>query len=147
MKHFLVAALLAGLGLAVGAAVSFAGPDVTKPYYYLGAGRTLSPLDQQQLTVYRDQLEAQQRAQQLQLYQGGAGQGYGMGQGGIVGAVNPSGPLRPFANPAPGSNFAGSNLYQTQTELGRVNGLLNSSRTMQMLTIPPAMVVKPFKVP
>ena len=143
MKRLSIAILLAGLCWAAGAAPSFAGPDVTRPYYYLGAGRTLSPLDQQQLTVYRDQLEAQQRAQQLQLYQGSIGQGGIVGQGTVIGAPNSSGPLRPFANPA----IAGSNLYRTQSELGRVNGLLNSARTMQMLTIPPVMVVKPFKAP
>jgi hypothetical protein len=145
MRRFSTAILLAGLCWAAGAGASpsFAGPDVTKPYYYLGAGRTLSPLDQQQLTVYRDQLQAQQRTQQLQLYQGGIGQGGVMGQGSVIGVPNPPGPLRPFANPAQ----TGSNLYQTQSELGRVNGLLNSSRTMQMLTVPPIMVVKPFKAP
>lgn len=140
MKRFVIAPLLAGLCWAAGVAPSFAGSDVTKPYYYLGAGRTLSPLDQQRLTVYRDQLQAQQRAQQLQLYQGGVGLG---NRGSVIGVPNPAGPLRPFANPA----VAGSNLYQTQRELGRVNGLLNTSRTTQMLTIPPAMVVRPLKAP
>jgi hypothetical protein len=143
MKRFSIAVLLAGLCWAAGAKQSLAGPDATKPYYYLGAGRTLSPLDQQQLTAYRDQLQAQQRAQQLQLNQGGVGQGYVVNRGSVIGVPNPSGPLRPFANPA----MAGSNLYQTQSELGRVNGLLNNSRTMQMLTVPPVMVVKPFKAP
>ena len=142
MKRFSIAILLASLCWTAGACSSFAGPDVTKPDYYVGAGRTLSPLEQQQLTVYRDQLQAQQRSQQLQLYQGGIGQG-GMGQGTIIGVPNASGPLRPFANPG----AAASNLYQTQRELGRVNGLLNSSRTTQMLTVPPIMVVKPFKAP
>ena len=94
------------------------------------------------VNVSRDQLQAQQRSQQLQLYQGGIDQG-GMGQGTIIGVPNASGPLRPFANPG----AAASNLYQTQRELGRVNGLLNSSRTTQMLTVPPIMVVKPFKAP
>jgi hypothetical protein len=140
MKRFVIAFLLASLCCAAGAGPSLAGQAVTKPYYYLGAGRTLSTLDQQRLTVYRDQLQAQQRAQELQLYQGGVGLG---NRGSVIGVPNPSGPLRPFANPA----VAGSNLYQTQSELGRVNGLLNTSRTTQMLTIPPAMVVKPFKTP
>jgi hypothetical protein len=143
MNRLFRAILLAGLCSILSAGSSLAEPDVTKPYYYPGAGRTLSPLDQQQLTVYRDQLEAQQRAQQLQLYQGGIGQGYGLNRGSIIGVPNASGPLRPFANPA----MAGSNLYQTQNELGRVNGLLNTSRTKQMLTIPQVMVVKPFKRP
>jgi hypothetical protein len=143
MTRISIAILLAGLCWTAGASPSLAGPDVTKPYYYLGAGRTLSPLDQQRLTVYRDQLQAQQRAQQLLLYQGGVGQGYAMNRGSVIGVPNSSGPLRPFANPAQ----LGSNLYQTQSELGRVNGLLNSSRTTQMLTVPPVMVVKPFKKP
>jgi hypothetical protein len=105
-----------------GAVTAAAAGDVTKPYYYLGTGRNLSAVDQQNLAIYRDQLEAQQRAQQLQLYQGSI----------AIPAPNPSGPLRPLVNPG-----FGSNLYQTQSELGRVNGLLSTSRTMQMLT-PPA---------
>jgi hypothetical protein len=123
MRYAIATALLS-LALLAGAMQAAPAGDVTKPYYYLGTGRNLSAVDQQNLAIYRDQLEAQQRAQQLQLYQGGTI---------AIPGPNPSGPLRPLVNPAIGS----SNLYQTQSELGRVNGLLNTSRTMQMLT-PPA---------
>ena len=130
MKRVLAAALLSTAFAAAVAPAGWAGSDVIKPYYYLGAGRTLSPLDQQQLTIYRDQLQAQQRAQQLQRYQSNVVQ------------PNGTGPLRPLVggNPA----VATQNLNQTQIELGRVNGLLNTSRTNQMLATPPAMVVKKF---
>ena len=129
MKRIVVAACLMAFA-AGGAPAGWAGSDVTKPYYYLGAGRTLSPLDQQQLTIYRDQLEAQQRSQQLQLYQSN------------VALPNSTGPLKPLVggNPA----VANQTLNQTQIELGRVNGLLNTSRTNQMLATPPAMIVKRF---
>ncbi len=129
MKRVLAAAFLSIAFAAAAAPAGWAGPDVTKPYYYLGAGRTLSPLDQQQLTIYRDQLETQQRAQQLQLYQG------------TIAVPNGSGPLRPLAN---NPTTASQNLYRTQTELGRVNGLFNTSRTNQMLATPPVVVVKKF---
>ncbi len=136
-------AVLAGLVLALGVAArtGLAGPDVTKPYYSLGAGQTLSPLEQQRLSAYRDQLETQQRAQQLQLYQGSLATG-GYDANGVAIANRP-GPLRPLTNPAASS----SNLYQTQTELNRVNGILNRARTTRMLALPPAMVVKRFPTP
>jgi len=121
MRHSFALALVSFALLCCAVTAASAG-DVTKPYYYLGTGRNLSAVDQQNLAIYRDQLEAQQRAQQLQLYQGSI----------AIPAPNPSGPLRPLTNPG-----IGSNLYQTQSELGRVNGLLGTSRTMQMLT-PPA---------
>jgi hypothetical protein len=140
MKRALALASLA-LALGIGTQVSLAGSDVTKPYYSLGAGQTLSPLEQQRLSAYRDQLETQQRAQQLQLYQGSlATSGYNANG---VAIPNSMGPLRPLTNPAASS----SNLYRTQTELNRVNGILNRSRTNQMLALPPAMVVKRFPVP
>jgi hypothetical protein len=133
--------ILAGVLLSI-AFVAAAGPaaragDVTKPYYYLGAGRTLSPLDQQRLTIYQNQLDAELRAQQLQLNQGSLATG-GYNANGVA-IASPSGPLRPLTNPT-----ASQNLYRTQTELGRVNGLLNASRMNQMLATPPAMVVKKF---
>jgi hypothetical protein len=126
---------LAGAAMALsllgGMSLAHAGSDVRKPYYYVGAGKTLSALDQQRLTTYRDQLEVQQRAQQLQLNQGSI----------ATQALN--GPLQPYPNPA----IASRNLSQTQLELDRVNGLLNRARTNQMLALPPAMVVKRFPTP
>jgi len=121
MRHPVTLALIS-FALLCSAATGASAGDVTKPYYYLGTGRNLSAVDQENLAIYRDQLEAQQRAQQPQLYQGSI----------AIPAPNPSGPLRPLVNPGNGSN-----LYQTPSELGRVNGLLSTSRTMQMLT-PPA---------
>lgn len=129
MKRILFAAILsivAGTGCAPAAA-----PDVTTPYYYVGAGQTLSPLDQQQLTIDRDQLQAQQRVQQLQVRQGGS-----------VALPSATGPLKPLGSNNPAT--ASQNLSQTQTELDRINGLLNQSRTNQMLATSPAMVVKRF---
>ena len=113
MKKICAIALLSIAFFTGVAAIASAGPDVIKPYYYLGTGRTLSATDQQNLEIYRDQLEAQQRAQQLQTYQGN------------VTVPNSSGPLRPLGNGA----TAGGNLNQTQSELGRVNSLLNTSHT------------------
>ncbi len=66
-----------------------------------------------------------------------------MNRGSVIGVPNLFRPAAALCQSA----VAGSNLYQTQSELGRVNGLLNSSRTTQMLTVPPVMVVKPFKTP
>ena len=140
MKRAIAIATLC-LALGIGIQASLAGNDVTKPYYNLGAGQTLSPLEQQRLTAYRDQLETQQRAQQLQLYQGSLATG-GYNANGVA-IPNSTGALRPLTNPAARS----SNLYQTQTELNRVNGILNRSRTNQMLALPPAMVVKRFPTP
>lgn len=77
----------------------------------------------------------------MQLYQGTLATG-GYNANGVA-IPNPSGPLRPLTNPAASSG----NLYQTQTELNRVNGILNRSHTNQMLALPPAMVVKRFPTP
>lgn len=131
MKRILFAAILsivAGTGCAP---AGQAGPDVTTPYYYVGAGQTLSPLDQQQLTIDRDQLQARQRVQQLQVRQGSS-----------VALPSATGPLKPLGSNNPAA--ASQNLSQTQTELDRINGLLNQSRTKQMLATSPAMVVKRF---
>ena len=51
MKRVIAGALLSIAFAAAAAPIGWAGSDVTKPYYYLGAGRTLSPLDRQQLTI------------------------------------------------------------------------------------------------
>lgn len=130
MTRIIAASLLSIAFTATLAPAGWAGSDVTRPYYYLGAGRTLSPLDQQQLTIYRDQLETQQRAQQLQLY------------GSTFALPNSTGPLRPLGGGNPAT--ASQSLNRTQIEFGRVNGLLTTSRTNQMLATPPAMVVKRF---
>jgi hypothetical protein len=131
MKRILFAAFLS---IAVGtgcAPAGQAGPDVTSPYNYVGAGQTLSPLGLQQLTIYRDQLQALQREQQLQVHQGSN-----------VALPSATGPLKPLGSNNPAT--ASQNLSRTQTELDRINGLLNQSRTNQMLAAPPAMVVKKF---
>jgi hypothetical protein len=79
-------------------------------HYYLGVSKPLSPIDQEQLMVYRDQLEMQQRALQLQQYRGTSGP---------IFPINPTGAR---INPATVSR----SLSETQNELDRVNGLLNS---------------------
>src|ERR1700687_4731377 len=109
------ALLVASLFFASGAAHAIAGDgfnsrNVIKPNYYQGAGKTLSTIDQEQLAVYRDRLEVQQRAQQLRLYQGS------------IRPLSPSSPSLLPTNPA----VLSRNLFETQSELGRVNGLLQS---------------------
>jgi hypothetical protein len=79
-------------------------------HYYLGVSKPLSPIDQQQLMVYRDQLEQQQRVLQLQQYRGTSA------------PLLPIDPTGARINPATVSR----NLSETQNELDRVNGLLNA---------------------
>jgi hypothetical protein len=79
-------------------------------HYYLGVSQPLTPIDQQQLMVYRDQLEQQRRALQLQQYRGTSG------------PIFPLDPTGARTNPATVSR----SLSETQDELDRVNGLLNS---------------------
>ena len=117
-----LAPLVVALYFAAGAAGTFAGNDfagsnVIKPFYYQGAGKTLTTNDQAQLAVYKEQLEVQQRAQQLRLYQG---------------ATRPKLPLAVSpvpANPA----ILSRNLFQTQSELNRVDSLLRTSHSAQFL--------------
>jgi len=80
-------------------------------HYYSGVSKPLSPIDQQQLMVYRDQLELQRRALQLQQYRGTSG------------PIFPVDPTGARTNPATVSR----SLSETQDELDRVNGLLNYS--------------------
>jgi hypothetical protein len=82
-------------------------------HYYLGVSTPLSPIDQQQLMIYRDQLQAQQRTLQLQQYRGTSGP---------MLPIDPVNPTVTRINPATVSQ----RLSQTQNELDRVNSLLNS---------------------
>jgi hypothetical protein len=112
------ALFVAALFFASGAAHAIAGDDfnsrnVIKPNFYQGAGKALNTIDQEQLATYRDELEVQQRAQQLRLYQG---------------SIRPEPPLnlsRLPTNPA----ILSRNLFETQSELDRVNSLLQSAHT------------------
>jgi hypothetical protein len=79
-------------------------------HYHLGVSKPLSPIDQQQLMVYRDQLEQQRRVLQLQQYRGTSA------------PLLPIDPTGARINPATVSR----NLSETQNELDRVNGLLNA---------------------
>ena len=82
-------------------------------HYYSGVSTPLSPIQQQQLMIYRDQLEAQRQALQLQQYRGTSG------------PMLPIDPVHPGVtrtNPA----VVSQNLSQTQLELNRVNSLLNA---------------------
>jgi hypothetical protein len=85
------------------------GPNVLKPYYYQPPGGPLNAVDQQQLMVYQEQLEQQQQSLQLQQDRGTSGTPF------------PTTPFQPPVNPA----TTGSQLFQTQNELDRINGLLN----------------------
>jgi len=128
MGRPLLAVLVAALVFAGGAARAIAGNDYTsgnviKPNYYVGAGKALSTFDQHQLAIYRDQLEVQRRAQQLRVYQG---------SGAPVSPLNLS---HLPTNPA----ILNRNLFETQSELDRVNGLLNSAHTAPLVTpMPPS---------
>jgi hypothetical protein len=84
-------------------------PTVIKPYYYQPSGGPLNALDQQRLMVYRDQLQLQQQSLQLKLDRGTGGPHF------------PFTSFQPRVNPATTSR----DLFQTQNELDRVNGLLN----------------------
>jgi hypothetical protein len=123
-----VALLIVASFFASGATRAVAGNDFTsgnvvRPYYYQGAGKTLNTIDQQQLTIYRDQLEVQQRAQQLKLDQGSSR------------PVSPLNPSRLPTNPA----IRSRNLFETQSELNRVNGMLNSAHTAPLVApMPPS---------
>lgn len=122
MERQRAAFLAVSLFFATGIASSYAAndviyPNVIKPGFYQSADIGLSNIDQQRLTAYRNQLEVQQRAQQLRVYQGGS---------------RPQAPIslsRPLANPA----IASRNLFETQSELNRVNSLLRSAHTAQIL--------------
>jgi hypothetical protein len=85
------------------------GPNVIRPYYYQPPGGPLNGVDQQQLMVYREQLE--QQRQSLQLKQ----------DRGTSSAMFPAAPLQPPASPA----ITSSQLFRTQNELDRVNNLLD----------------------
>jgi hypothetical protein len=131
-----LAVLAVALLSVAGATRAFAGNDVTSgnvisPNKYQGVGNALSTIDQQQLAIYRDQLEAQQRAQQLKLNQGSSRP---------VPPLNSS-PLP--ANPA----ILSRNLSETQSELDRINGLLQSAHTAPLVTpLPPnsSGCIRPF---
>src|SRR5271168_5380527 len=85
------------------------GPNVIKSYYYQPPGGPLNAVDRQQLMVYRNQLEQQQQSLQLKQDRGTSGPTF------------PAVPFQPPVNPATTS----SQLFQTQNELDRVNGLLD----------------------
>jgi hypothetical protein len=128
MNRRQLAVLVVALLFVAGATRAFAGNDfssgnVISPNKYQGAGKTLSTIDQEQLAVYRDQLEVQQRAQQLRVYQGSSRP---------VSPLNPS-PLP--TNPA----ILSRNLFETQSELDRINGLLQSAHTAPFVApMPPS---------
>jgi hypothetical protein len=127
-KRRLMALLIVASFFACGATRAAAGNDITagnviKPYYYQGAGKTLNTIDQQQLTIYRDQIEVQQRAQQLKVDQGSSR------------PVSPLNTPRLSTNPA----IRSRNLFETQSELNRVNGMLNSAHTAPLVApMPPS---------
>jgi len=104
-----VAALSVGLAPAGQAGGGNDGPNVLKPYYYQPPGGPLNAVDQQQLMVYRHQLEQQQQSLQLQQYRGTSGPN--LSQPAFAQPVNPA--------------TTSSELSQTRNELDRVNGLLN----------------------
>ena len=128
-KRGQMALLIVASFFVIGATRAVAGNDlptrnVIRPYYYQGAGKTLNTIDQQQLTIYRDQLEVQQRAQQLKLNQGSSRP---------VSPLNTS--RRLPTNPA----IRSRNLFETQSELNRVNGMLNSAHTAPLVApMPPS---------
>src|SRR5258706_10131713 len=120
--------LVVTLLFVAGGTRAFAGNDfssgnVISPNKYRAAGKTLSTIEQQQLAIYRDQLEVQQRAQQLKLNQGSSRP---------VPPLNAS-PLP--ANPA----ILSRNQFETQSELDRINGLLQSAHAAPLVTpLPPS---------
>jgi hypothetical protein len=85
------------------------GPNAIKPYYYQPPGGPLNSVEQQQLMTYRDQLQQQQQSLQLKQDRGTSG------------PMIPAVPFQAPVNPA----TTNSQLFQTQNELDRVNGLLN----------------------
>jgi hypothetical protein len=109
------------------------GSNVIKRYYYQPPGGPLNAVDQQQLMVYREQLEQQEQSLQLKQDRGTSGPTF------------PVTPLQPPVNPATTS----SQLFQTQNELDRVNGLLNpvpgagSAAPAPMNSSPPLPVLPP----
>lgn len=103
-----VAALSVGPGSA-GRAGGGDGPNMLKPYYYQPPGGPLNATDQQQLMVYRQQLELQQQSLQLQQDRG----------------TNGPDLSRPALGQPPNPATTSSELWQTRNELDRVNGLLN----------------------
>ena len=133
-KRRLMALLTVASFFASGATLAVAGNNFTsgnvvRPYYYQGAGKTLNTIDQQQLTIYRDQLEVQKRAQQLKVDQGSSRD---QGSNRLVSPANPS---RLPTNPA----ILSRNLSETQSELNRVNGMLNSAHTAPLVApMPPS---------
>jgi FtsP/CotA-like multicopper oxidase with cupredoxin domain len=107
----LLAALTVGLAASGWAGGGNDAPNVTKPYYYQPPGGSLNATDRLQLMVYRDQLQLQQQSLQLQQDRGTSS------------PVIPQAPFQQPINPA----IVNSQLFQTQSELDRVNGLLNSA--------------------
>jgi len=85
------------------------GPNVMKYYYYQPPGGPLNAVGHQQLMVYREQLEQQQQSLQLKH------------DSGTSGPMFPAAPFQPPVNPATTSG----QLFQTQNELDRVNGLFD----------------------
>jgi len=95
-------------------------PDVAKPYFYQPPPSALNSVDKQRLTIYRDQLSAQQRELQ---------------QRRMSGAVTAQ---------------QQRDLWQAESELDRVNGLLgacSSAVSGSCGATPPPTPVKPLQVP
>jgi hypothetical protein len=93
---------------------------VAKPYFYQPPPSDLSGVDKQRLTIYHDQLSAQDRELQQRR------------MGGAVTAQQQR------------------DLWQAENELDRVNGLLgycSPSVSSSCRAIPPAAPVKPLEVP
>jgi hypothetical protein len=95
-------------------------PDVAKPYFYQPPPSDLSSVDKQRLTIYHDQLSAQDRELQ---------------QRRMSGAVTAQ---------------EQRDLWQAESELDRVNGLLGDCPTAvsgSCGATPPVEPVKPLEVP
>jgi hypothetical protein len=105
----LAAAISIGLASTGHAGSGNDGPNVLKPYYYQPPGGPLNATDRQQLMVYRQQLELQQQSLQLQQDRG------------MSALTFPQPAFQRPVNPATTS----SELLRTQSELDRVNRLLN----------------------
>jgi hypothetical protein len=95
-------------------------PDVAKPYFYQPPPSDLSSVDKQRLTIYHDQLSAQQRELQ---------------QRRMSGAITAQ---------------QQRDLWQAENELNRVNDLLgycSPAVSSSCRAIPPAAPVQPLQVP